>query len=105
MSEETKTTEQVKKVEEQKASESKTKKHPRLGEYKKVLVDWKQPGKNGTSIFVSINKDTFEFHPDTEVELPQAIIDFLKAATYPKHVYEGKKHTTKQVRKYSVEIV
>lgn len=81
------------------------KKHKTLGAYKKVIVDWKQPNKQGTSIFVSINKDTFEFHPDTEVEIPEAIVKFLKEATYPKHVYKNKKHSTIQVRKYSVESV
>ncbi len=88
-------------------TEKKARVHKTLGEYKKVIVGWKQPNKVRLDIFVSINDYTITFKPDIEVEVPQKIIDFLKEATYEEHFFDetDKKHKSRPVRKYSVETV
>lgn len=93
----------------------KVKAHKTLGEYKTVIVYPTNYAQQNTSIFVSIGLYTNEFQPETEVSLPQGIIDFLKTeATAVKHVYDpngtsenGQKgvHGSKNVKKYVVETV
>ena len=83
----------------------KVRKHKTFGEYKSVIVDWKQPHKGSVDIFVSVNDYTVTFKPDTEVSLPKDIITFIKEATYEEHFFnkETKLHETRPKRKYSVE--
>lgn len=86
--------------------------HPVFGEYSKVIVYPTEDAQKKTSIFVSINLSTFEFQPETEVELPKCVIDFIKSATFIKHEYDAEAvsengnigaHVAKHVRKYVVE--
>lgn len=88
--------------------------HQVFGEYSKVVVYPTEETQKKTSIFVSINLSTFEFQPETEVELPKGVIDFLKSATFIKHEYDAEAvsengnigaHVAKYVRKYVVENV
>lgn len=87
--------------------------HPVFGEYKKVIVYPTEESQKKTSVFVSVNLSTFEFQPETEIELPEGIIDFLKSATYVKHEFDATAestngnigaHVAKQVRKYVIEL-
>ena len=81
--------------------------HKLFGEYKKCKVTYKQAGKEKVSIFASINSYTVECQQDTEVEIPSDIIDILKEATYTTYFYNEleKKHESKEVKKYFVELV
>lgn len=81
--------------------------HKLFGEYKKCKITYKQAGKEKVSIFASINSYTVECQQDTEVEIPSDIIDILKEATYTTYFYNEleKKHESKEVKKYFVELV
>lgn len=81
--------------------------HKLFGEYKKCKITYKQPGKEKVSIFASINSYTVECQQDTEVEIPSDIIDILKEATYTTYFYDEKekKHNSREVKKYFVELV
>ena len=81
--------------------------HKLFGEYKKCKVTYKQPGKEKISIFVAVNSYNLECQQDTEVEIPEKIIDVLKEATYITYHYneKEKKHETKETKKYFVELV
>lgn len=81
--------------------------HKLFGTYKKCKVTYKQPGKEKVSIFVAVNSYNLECHQDTEVEIPEKIIDLLKEATYITYHYneEEKKHETRETKKYFVELV
>lgn len=81
--------------------------HKLFGEYKKCKVTYKQPGKEKVSIFVAVNSYNLECQQDTEVEIPEKIIDVLKEATYITYHYNEneKKHETKETKKYFVELV
>lgn len=81
--------------------------HKLFGEYKKCKVTYKQAGKEKVSIFASINSYTVECQQDTEVEIPSDIIDILKEATYTTYFYDEKekKHNSREVKKYFVELV
>lgn len=83
----------------------KVREHKTFGKYEEVIVDWKQPHKNNLDIFVSINNYTATFKPDTAIELPKGIIQFLKEATYEEHYHDAKDnvHKTRPKRKYSIE--
>ena len=89
-------------------------KHPTLGEYKKVIVHPVGSANQNTSIFVSINLYTAEFQPREQVELPTEVIKFLKQPTIPEHYYDKRAisengnvgaHMTRYVPKYIVESV
>lgn len=93
---------------------SKVKKHNTLGEYKNVIVHPTRHALKNSMIFVSIGLYTAEFRPETEISLPQGIIDFLKTATAVTHEYDvnatsenGNKgaHISRPVKKYVVETV
>lgn len=81
--------------------------HKLFGTYKKCKVTYKQPGKEKVSIFVAVNSYNLECQQDTEVEIPEKIIDVLKEATYITYHYneKEKKHETKETKKYFVELV
>lgn len=81
--------------------------HKLFGEYKKCKVTYKQPGKEKVSIFVGINSYNLECQQDTEVEIPEEVIEVLKDATYTTYHYneKEKKHETKETKKYFVELV
>lgn len=82
-------------------------KHKTLGEYKKVSVQWRESHKTKLEIYVGINGYSIQFKPEIEVELPEAVITFLKEATYEEHFYDEKtkKHNTRPKKKYLVELV
>ena len=86
--------------------------HPVFGEYQRVIVYPTEDAQKKTSIFVSINLSTFEFQPETEVELPKGVIDFIKSATFIKSEYDAEAISdngnigapiAKHIRKYVVE--
>lgn len=81
--------------------------HKLFGTYKKCKVTYKQPGKEKISVFVAVNSYNLECQQDTEVEIPEKIIDVLKEATYITYHYneKEKKHETKETKKYFVELV
>ncbi len=88
--------------------------HPTLGEYKKVIVYPVGATNQNTSIFVSINYYTAEFQPREQVDLPEAVVNFLEAPTIPEHYYDpnvisenGNKgaHMTRYIPKYIVKTV
>lgn len=82
--------------------------HKVFGEYKKCKVSYKQPGKEKVSIFVSVNSYTLECQQDTEVEIPNDIIEnLLKDATYTAYKYNKEKntHESYEVKKYFVELI
>ena len=83
------------------------KKHPVLGEYKKITVQWRESHKTGLEIYVGINGYGVQFKPETEVEVPAEVVDFLKEATYEEHYFDEKTkvHTTRSKKKYLVELV
>lgn len=85
--------------------EQKVRKHKTLGEYKKVIVNWKQQHKNNVEIFVGINGYTAQFKPDIEVSIPEKVITFLKEQTYQEHYFDekSKKHKSRPKRKYTIE--
>ena len=91
----------------EKATVVKPRTHKLFGEYKKCKVTYKQPGKEKVSIFVSINAYNLECQQDTEVEIPEKVIDLLKEATYTTYHYneKEKRHETKEATKYFVELV
>lgn len=86
---------------------TKARTHKLFGEYKKCKVSYKQAGKEKVSIFVSINSYNLECQQDTVVEIPEKVIELLKEATYTTYHYDEKerKHYTKEVAKYFVELV
>ena len=81
--------------------------HKLFGEYKKCKITYKQENKKNVSIFASINSYTVECQQDTEVEIPTDIIEILKDSTYTTYFYDEKerKHKSKEVKKYFVELV
>lgn len=85
----------------------KVRKHKTLGDYRKVIVNWKQANKNNVEVFVGINNYTAQFKPDIEVELPEKVIKFLREATYEEHYFDegDKKHKTRAKRKYTIELI
>lgn len=94
------------------ADEKGVRTHKTLGPYKKVIVHPVGATNQNTSIFVSINYYTAEFQPREVVDLPLAVIKFLKAPTIPEHYYDpnvisenGNKgaHMTRYIPKYIVE--
>lgn len=82
-------------------------KHKIFGEYKKCKVTYKQPGQEKVSIYVSINAYNLECQQDTEVEIPEQIIDILKEATYTTYWFNDKtqSHESREAKKYFVELV
>ena len=62
--------------------------HPQLGRYYKVIVHPTRDVDRKTSVFASINSYVAEFQPGEPVELPAAIIKFLKKSGYPKHYFD-----------------
>ena len=85
----------------------KVRKHKVFGEYKKCKVSYKQPGQDKVSIFISVNAYNLECQQDTEVEIPEQIIDILKAATYTTYNFNEKtqSHESAEAKKYFVELV
>jgi hypothetical protein len=86
--------------------------HKKLGPYKKVIVNSRNPKE--VQLFFSIGVFTFEFRAGEVVELPQKMIDFIKSCYEIEHVYDPNLvtpmgnvggHTTKKVQKYFVETV
>ena len=86
---------------------TKVRKHKIFGEYKKCKVTYKQPGQEKVSIYVSINAYNLECQQDTEVEIPEEIIDILKEATYTTYWFNDKtqSHESREAKKYFVELV
>ena len=86
---------------------TKTRKHKIFGEYKKCKVTYKQPGQEKVSIYISINAYNLECQQDTEVEIPEQIIDILKEATYTTYWFNDKtqSHESREAKKYFVELV
>ena len=86
---------------------TKDRKHKIFGEYKKCKVTYKQPGQEKVSIYVSINAYNLECQQDTEVEIPEQIIDILKEATYTTYWFNDKtqSHESREAKKYFVELV
>jgi hypothetical protein len=84
--------------------------HPQLGEYKKVRVQARDP--KDTNLFFSIGLYTVEFRAGDTVELPKAMIKFIKSC-YTLEPYFDKNgisengnigvHTTREVPLYFVE--
>lgn len=95
------------KLETQKEEVVKARKHKVFGEYKKCKVTYKQPGQERVTIYVSINEYNLECQQDTEVEVPEQIIDILKEATYTTYHYneKTKSHDSAEAKKYFVELV
>ena len=85
----------------------KARKHKIFGEYKKCKVTYKQPGQEKVSIYVSVNAYNLECQQDTEVEIPEQIIDILKEATYTTYWFNDKtqSHESREAKKYFVELV
>jgi len=86
--------------------------HPVFGEYKSVVVHCTEDAPDKTSIFISINAYTVEFHPGTKVSLPIGIIKFIKQAHVMKHYYDKSAmsemgvlgaHMTRKVPMYIIE--
>ena len=86
--------------------------HPVFGEYKSVIVHCTEDAPDKTSIFISINAYTVEFHPGTKVSLPIGIIKFIKQAHVMKHYYDPRAmsemgvmgaHLTREVPMYIIE--
>lgn len=86
---------------------TKVREHKIFGEYKKCKVTYKQPGQEKVSIYVSINAYNLECQQDTEVEIPEQIIDILKEATYTTYWFNDKtqSHESREAKKYFVELV
>lgn len=93
---------------------AKVRKHKTLGEFKKVIVHLTRHAQANTQIYASINSYTVEFKPEVEVEIPQAIIDFLKNSYVVEHYFDanaisenGNKgaHKQRHAKKYIVEPV
>lgn len=107
MAEPTKINELDKKLDDLENTVTKSRVHKLFGEYKKCKVTYKQPGKEKISVFVAVNSYNLECQQDTEVEIPEKIIDVLKEATYITYHYneKEKKHETKETKKYFVELV
>ena len=86
---------------------TKVRTHKIFGEYKKCKVTYKQPGQEKVSIYVSINAYNLECQQDTEVEIPEQIIDILKEATYTTYWFNDKtqSHESREAKKYFVELV
>ena len=86
---------------------TKVRKHKIFGEYKNCKVTYKQPGQEKVSIYVSINAYNLECQQDTEVEIPEQIIDILKEATYTTYWFNDKtqSHESREAKKYFVELV
>lgn len=82
-------------------------KHKVFGEYKKCKVSYKQPGHEKVSIYVSVNAYNLECQQDTEVEIPEQIIQILKDATYTTYHYNEKTkyHESAEAKKYFVELL
>lgn len=87
--------------------QQKVRKHKVFGEYKKCKVTYKQPGQEKVSIYVSVNAYNLECQQDTEVEIPEQIIQILKDATYTTYHYneKTKSHDSAEAKKYFVELV
>jgi len=88
--------------------------HPKLGEWKKCIVNPTETSQQKTDIFVGNGKYEFQFKPFIEVELPEVIIKGLKDAVTVDHtsVRSSKlengikvlgEHSTK--KKYIVEVL
>ena len=86
--------------------------HPTFGEYRDVVVHCTEDAPDKTSIFISINAYTVEFHPGTKVSLPIGVIKFIKQAHVIKHYYDPRamsemgvmgKHVTRKVPMYIIE--
>ena len=87
--------------------------HPKLGEYRRVIVHPIGVTNQNTSIFVSINLYTAEFQPREKIWLPTEVIRFLKSPRIPEHYFDknvisenGNRgtHMTRYVPKYIVEL-
>jgi len=90
------------------------KKHKTLGEYVTCIVHPTRHAQQNTSIFASINMYSVDIKPETEVSIPQAIVDLLKNAETITHKFDpqaiseqGNKgaHLSIGVKKYIVEKV
>lgn len=88
------------------------KSHKTLGKYVKVRVIPTQAQNQKTSVFVSINLYTAEFHPNEIVSLPIKVVKFLKELGEAEHYYDPNfitengnigAHRTRMVPKYIVE--
>ncbi|NOQ31164.1 MAG: hypothetical protein GQ570_08590 [Helicobacteraceae bacterium] len=88
--------------------------HQTLGKYLKVRVHPTGSANANTSIFVSINLYSVEFQPNEIVELPIAVIKFLKDSGDVEHYYDATamtengnvgEHTSRTIPKYIVELV
>jgi hypothetical protein len=86
--------------------------HPKLGEYRRVIVNSRNPKE--TQLFFSIGIWTYEFRAGEEVELPKKLIKFIKDCYTIEHVYNPQKvtengniggHETKHVPQYFVTSV
>jgi len=89
-------------------------KHKTLGEFKKCIVHLTRHAQANSMVFASIGLYTVEFRPEVEVELPTAIIEFLKGASVPEHVFDADAqseqgnrgaHVTREAKKYIVEVL
>jgi len=93
---------------------AKVRKHKTLGEYKKCIVHLTRHAQANSNVFVSIGLYTAEFKPEIEVQLPTAIIDFLKGASTVEHYFDATAktengntgaHLSRLAKKYIVELV
>jgi len=64
--------------------------HKTLGKYEAVSVSPLLAEETETSIVGSINDYGWDFHPDTEIELPKKVIAFLRAQKVPRYKKNSK---------------
>lgn len=89
----------------QKNETKKRKPHKDLGEYQKVKVYSLNTIDKKCNLHVSINQYSYDIVQNKAVELPKAIIDFLKSATMIVHTQEGGLPKTEFEPQYAVTTV